>query len=62
MANTICLHSSKGRQSTRTNEMVLLYLRKRPLGMGQQGRLSHDQADKPIHLLRVYHLASKAKD
>lgn len=38
MANAICLHGNQGKYSTRTNEMVLVHLRKRPVKNGTTGR------------------------
>lgn len=63
MANAICLHGSKGKHSTRANEMVLVHLRNRSVRDGTTGRTQPGQADKPMqhHFLRAYHLAGKAK-
>lgn len=38
MANAICLHTSKGKHSTRTNEIVLVHSRNRPVRNGTTGR------------------------
>lgn len=62
MANAICLHASKGKHSTRTNEMVLVHLRNRPVRNGTTGRTQPGPAE-PMqhHFLRAYYLAGKAK-